>query len=145
MSGPLSNLDAPCGKCGDRLGDHTLDKLQVCTGSGPDHYLPFEEVDPVLEDFRKRFSIEDPDLLIADNAVVKAGLIDGQIGGVAGFKLPVVIHEFAIGRVGQQPLDVARVMFLGDAESIRGYGRLVRDNSNAAANRSEGKQPRGRR
>lgn len=102
--------------------------------------LPFEETPPDMAAaaaaaVREQFQL-DEDLIVADHVVVRAVTLDGSSGPLR-VKLPGLLHEFQIGIGGQPPSTVAKVAFLGDVTAVRGYGRLVRDSANGAANAAE--------
>jgi hypothetical protein len=99
--------------------------------------LPFEKTPPDMAAaaaaaVRQQFQLND-DLLVADHVVVKAITLQGSTGPVQ-VAFPGLLHEFQIGTPGQPPTTVSKVVFLGDEQSVRGYGRLVRDSANGAAN-----------
>jgi hypothetical protein len=144
---PVDGLEKPCPTCGRPSGDHTLREWAACLGT-PSQDMPYEATDPAAAELataalRERWSLED-DLIVADHCVVRALTFDGA-SGVVGIKMPALVHEFAVGVAGQPPQEVAKVLYFGDTEAIRGYGRLVRDSANAAANASEGRAARARR
>lgn len=140
----VEGLDQPCGTCGRVSGDHTLREWAVCLGTVTLD-LPFE---PIPDDaaaaasaaVRERFQL-DPDLIVADNVVIRAATLDGNTGAVQ-LRLPVLLHEFQISTgSATAPATIAKVAFLsGDGVGMRNYGRLVRDSANGAANRAEGKR-----
>jgi hypothetical protein len=139
MTGPLRNLDAPCPACGRASGDHTLREWSVCLGTTTTD-LPFEKTAPDMaraaaDAVREQFQL-DGDLIIADHIVAKAMTLAGSSGLVA-VRLPALLHEFQVGVAGQPPSTVAKVIYLGDAPTMRKYGRLVRDTANGAANAAE--------
>ncbi len=73
-------------------------------------------------------------------AGVQAARIGQDLGGRSGalqVTVPGLLHEFQIGVPGQPPSTVARVAFIGNLAAMRGYGRLVRDSANGAANAAE--------
>lgn len=133
---PVRGLDEPCGTCGRVSGDHTLREWAQCLGTVTTD-LPFEETPPDLATaaaaaVRRQFDL-DEDLIIADHVVVKAITLAGDSGTVQ-IAIPGLLHEFQIGLPGRPPATVAKIAFLGDEHAIRGYGRLVRDSANGAAN-----------
>lgn len=135
----LRRLNEPCPACGHVSGDHTLRQWSACIGEVTTD-LPFEETPPDIADaaaaaVRKQFQL-DEDLVVADHVVVKAVTLDGASGPLR-VRLPGVLHEFQIGLAGQPPSTVAKVAYLGDVAAMRGYGRLVRDSANGAANAAE--------
>lgn len=136
---PLEGLDQACPVCGRRSGDHTLDEWAKCLGE-PTTNLPFERIDDdaaklAADRLREQFEL-DEDLIIADNVVVKAVTLSGM-SGVVGVMVPGLVHEFGIGLPDKPAADVARVLYAGGPESLRAYGRLVRDSANGAANAAE--------
>lgn len=135
----VSGLEKPCGTCGRVSGDHTLREWAKCMGTVTTD-LPFERVpddmaDAAAKAVREQFSL-DPDLIVADGVVVKAVVLSGDSGAVE-IKVPALLHEFQINLAAEPPAVVAKVAYLGDAKAMRGYGRLVRDNANGAANAAE--------
>ncbi len=70
------------------------------------------------------------------HVVVRAVTLAGASGQLQ-VRVPGLLHEFAIGVPGQPPAPVAKVAYIGDLASMRGYGRLVRDSANGAANAAE--------
>ncbi len=136
---PLRGLDEPCGACGRPAGDHTLREWSDCIGTVTTD-LPYEATPTDLASaaaaaVRERFQL-DPDLIVADHIVARAVTFDGNVGPVK-IKFPGLLHEFQIGIAGQPPVTVAKVAFIGDIASLRGYGRLIRDTANGAANAAE--------
>lgn len=132
----LRGLDEACSRCERPCGDHTLREWSVCIGKATTD-LPFEETPPDIAAaaaaaVRERFQLEDG-LAIADHVVVKALTLGGRSGPVR-VRFPALLHEFQIGVPGSPPATVAKVMFLGSDETVRGYGRLVRDSANGACN-----------
>ncbi|HXS32221.1 MAG TPA: hypothetical protein VN758_00435 [Solirubrobacterales bacterium] len=133
---PVEGLNDPCAACGRRSGDHTLDEWAKCMGT-PSVDLPFEPIPDdaarlASERLRKQFNLDD-DVILADSVVVRAALVDAASGQV-GIKLPALIHDFQVGVAGAAPATVARVLYLGDVESMRKYGKLIRDSANGAVN-----------
>lgn len=139
---PVAGLDQPCPVCGQISGDHTVREWAACLGT-PTTNLPFQEVpqDAVAaaagENIRRSFDI-DSDIVIADHVVVKALTLSGASGPIQ-VHLPALLHEFQVGVPGRPPVEVAKVLFTGDTQSVRGFGRLVRDSANGAANAAERK------
>ena len=136
----LRGLEEPCSTCGRVSGDHTLREWATCMGTLTTD-LPFEETPPDMAAaaaaaVRAQFAHLGDDLLIADHAVVRAVTLAGNSGAVQ-ISVPGLLHEFQIGVPGQPPCTVAKVVFLGDVAAVRGYGRLVRDSANGAANAAE--------
>lgn len=132
-------LDAPCPACGRTSGDHTVREWVDCLGAQTTD-LPFEETPPDIaagagEHLRRSFGV-DRDIIVADHVVVRALTLDGASGPLQ-VRLPALLHEFQVGVAGQPPTPVAKVLFTGNGQSIRGYGRLVRDSANGAANAAE--------
>lgn len=129
----VHGLDKVCGVCDRVSGDHTLREWAACLGSVTLD-LPYEDVpaDSVAARMRDTFGIA-PDVVVADHVNVRALVLTGSAGAV-GIALPALEHTFQIGKPGQAPADVAKVLFLGSEESVRGYGRLIRDSANGAVN-----------
>ncbi len=135
----LRGLDEDCATCGRVCGDHTLREWSACMGEVTTD-LPFEATPPDLAAaaaaaVRAKFHL-DEDLVVADRVVVKAVTLAGNAGAI-GVRLPGLLHEFQIGVPGKPPTPVAKVAYLGDVRAMRGYGRLVRDSANGAANAAE--------
>ncbi len=134
----LRGLDEPCATCERPAGDHTLREWNACMGTLTTD-LPYEATPPDMARsaaaaVRAQFNL-DEDLVIADHVVVKAVTLAGDGRGHSiGVRLPALLHEFQIGLPGQPPTTLARVLFVGGADSVRGYGRLVRDSANGAVN-----------
>lgn len=137
---PLRDLDQPCAACQRPRGDHTLREFSTCLGART-FDLPYEDLEQDAtaaaagEALRKSFSIPG-DVIVADHVVVRALTLDGGSGGLR-VRLPGLMHEFQIGVQGKPPVLQAKVLFAGGLDSIRGYGRLVRDSANGAANAAE--------
>jgi hypothetical protein len=138
--GPIAaGLDARCPACNRMTGDHTLREWADCVETQRTD-MPFEEIAPDLaglasENLRRSFDL-DGDILVADHVVIRAVTLDGAHGPIR-VRMPGLLHEFQIGVIGQVPTPVAKVLFLGDPQSMRGYGRLVRDSANGAINAIE--------
>ncbi len=135
----LRGLDEPCAVCGRVCGDHTLREWAVCMGTLTTD-LPFEETPADLASataaaVRERFELDDA-IVVADHVVIRAMTLAGTSGPIQ-VRVPALMHDFQIGVPGQAPATVASVAFLGDVASMRGYGRLVRDSANGAANAAE--------
>ncbi len=135
----VGGLDGPCVVCGRVSGDHTLREWAACVGTVTTD-LPFERTPPDMAAaaaaaVRAQFQLDD-DLVIADHAVVRAITLGGRSGALQ-VTVPGLLHEFQIGVPGQPPSTVARVAFIGNLAAMRGYGRLVRDSANGAANAAE--------
>lgn len=87
--------------------------------------LPFEDVPEDLrplasEELRERLGFAEG-TIVADHVVVKAATFDA-----GAMRLPLLIHEFAIGRPMFAPERVATVAFLGDSpRTVSGYADLV--------------------
>jgi hypothetical protein len=136
---PVSGLDEPCPVFDRPSGDHTLREWAKCMGTTTTS-VPFAEVPDDMAAaaataIREQFAIDD-DLILADGVVVRAATLDGH-AGVVGIKVPALVHEFQINVPGHPPATIARVLFVGDVDSMRGYGRLVRDSANGAVNAVE--------
>jgi hypothetical protein len=138
MASPASerDLNEPCGACTRPVGDHTVRERLACSGHLTTD-LPYEDVAPDLaaaatENIRASFG-SDGDVIVADHIVARALTFDGHAGPVR-LVYPGVLHEFAVGVPGQPPAVVAKVLFMGSEESVRAYGRLLRDTSNGAVN-----------
>jgi hypothetical protein len=136
---PVSGLDEPCPVCDRPAGDHTLREWQSCLGEQTTD-LPYEEIPQdaaaiASENMRQRFGLES-DIVVADHVVVKSLTIDGSSGSLR-LVFPAVLHEFQVGVPGRPPATAAKVLFAGDAQAVRGYGRLIRDSANGAVNAAE--------
>ncbi len=133
----VEGLDSRCPACDRISGDHTLREWAECMGESSE--LPFE---PIAEDsaeaanaaLRKRFNLDESQV-VADNVVIRAATLDFSAGEVGG-KMPALICDFQTSFNGML-LPAANVVFIAPPEGMRGYGRLVRDSANAAANRAE--------
>lgn len=132
---PVTGLDTDCGTCGRRAGDHTLDEWAKCMGTVTTD-LPYEdnphEVRFAGDQLREQLGLEQG-TIVADHVVVKAAYYEG-LNGVATVRMPMLIHEFAMGRPGAPPAPVGKAVFLADSEGMRKYGQLVRDSANGAIN-----------
>lgn len=136
MGEAVTGLDQPCGTCGRRSGDHTLDQWAACLGQ-PTHDLSFQEVPAdVQEILRRRYAGLDG-YAIGDTVDVRAATLDGTTGNVH-VRIPAVLLDFQIGSP-QGTVVTAKVAFLGTAEVMRKFGILVRDSANAAVNRAAGR------
>lgn len=71
-------------------------------------------------------------MLVADTIVVKAVWLEGGAGGLP-IGSPGLIHEFSIGQPNASPIPVVKILFLAPPDSMRSYGRLIRDSANGAA------------
>jgi hypothetical protein len=136
---PVRGLDEACGVCGRPSGDHTLREWSVCLGEVTTHQ-PYEEtpadaVEVVNAAMRERFQLE-PGTIVADNVIIRAATLDAATGPLQ-VKLPAVLHEFQVALSGQPPATVAKIIYVGDVNAVRQYGRLARDSANAAANAAE--------
>lgn len=132
MTDPIGGLDDPCGICGRICGDHTVREWATCLGT-PVTDLPYEALpNDIPASLRRRFGLDD-DTSVADTAIVKAVRLEGVAAGLP-LGAPGLLHEFSIGHPGAAPIPVAKILFLGPPDSMRSYGRLVRDSANGAAN-----------
>lgn len=94
--------------------------------------------EPIPADARliaERFGLPDGTLVV-DNVVAKSAVAQADVGAFGqSLLLPLVLHEFSrspnVGKV------LARIAYIGDADVLRQYGRLVRDTANGAANAAE--------
>lgn len=134
---PAPGLDSDCPTCGRRSGDHTLDEWAGCLGAKTTD-IPYAETPPDSREaasaaLRARLGIPD-DTLVADHFICRAVTMDIEVGaGVQAAKLPGLLMDFETTMTGTvQP--IAKVLYLGDAETLRKFGRLVRDSANGAAN-----------
>lgn len=135
----VAGLDGPCGTCSRPAGDHTLREWATCIGEVTTD-LPYEPTAPdaaelAAANIREQFQL-DEDLLVADHVVARAITLDGATGSVR-LTFPGVLHEFQMGIAGSPPATVVKVLYLGDVAAMRGYGRLLRDTANGAANAAE--------
>lgn len=135
----VSGLEQPCGTCERPAGDHTLREWAACMGEVTTD-LPYEPSEPdaaelVAAQVREQFHL-DGDLIVADHVVARAITLQGA-ADVVGVTFPGVLHEFQIGLGGTAPAVVAKVLYLGDVDAMRAYGRLLRDTANGAANAAE--------
>lgn len=137
---PVTGLDDACGACGRISGDHTLREWAACLGEAtldlPYRGLGGDEAERASKAVHEQFKL-DPDLIVADNVYVKAAVLNGASATVH-VAVPALLHEFQSSALGKQ-VTVAKVLFLGDLDSMRAYGRLARDSANGAANAAEGK------
>lgn len=141
MQSLFGGMEEDCPTCGEQVGDHTIRRISECLderAEGEDR--PYHDVGPegllaqALDTLRGRFALGG-DVLIADHITAKSAVLAGEAGPML-VRIPAVIHEFAIGT----PLGsatVAKVLYMGDTEVIRKYGKLIRDTSNGAANAAE--------
>lgn len=131
-TGPIGGLDEPCASCGRSCGDHTVREWSACIAT-PVTDLPYEALpDDIPASLRRRFGL-DEDTTVADTVVVKSLRLEGNTAGLP-LSAPGLLHEFSIGLPNASPIPVAKILFLGSPESMRSYGRLVRDSANGAAN-----------
>lgn len=133
MDGPI---ERPCSTCGQVLGDHTVREWIVCAGK-PTLDLPYEATPTdaaALYNEVIREQLDMPEgVVFADHVVARAMVMDTPVG-----KLPMVLHEFQMAIAGSGVVPVATVGFMASVKVLRGYGRLVRDTANGAANAAEG-------
>lgn len=136
----VRGLDDPCAACDRVSGDHTLREWAVCMGTQTTD-LPWA---PVPDDatgaaageaIRRMFQL-DHDLIVADNVVIKAAVLDGASGPVQ-VRVPALIHEFGVGRPGEAPATMAKVAFVADSAVMRAYARLAADSARGAARAAE--------
>lgn len=140
MSGQINGLDEDCSVCGRVSGDHTLREWADCLGTTTID-LPYE---PVPEDAARvareqlglQFGLPD-DWLVADNVVAKAMFLEGDSGAVQ-VRVPVVVHEFSVATPTGLVAVCPPVAFTSPPDTIRKFGRLIRDTANGAANAAEG-------
>lgn len=136
----MQGLDDACPVCQRPAGDHTLRQWAECLHDSttlPFETIPDDSVAAANAALRQRFGL-DEDTVVADNVIVRAATVDFSTGIVDG-KLPALVHEFQVSGTGGPPATVAKIVFMGPPDGMRGYGRLVRDSANAAANRAEGR------
>jgi hypothetical protein len=127
-NGPIDGLDDTCGVCTRVVGDHTMRQWAVCIGTVSTN-LPYEAAQ---ENLRQSFGL-DSDMIVADHVVVHAAVLGGESPGGIAIRLPALYHEFQVGRPGGPPVTVAKVVYIGSDEGIRGYGRLIDDSAVGAA------------
>jgi hypothetical protein len=134
----VGGLGQQCAVCQRVVGDHTLREWFACMGTVttdlPYEGLPADLAEAAAASLRERFRLDD-DMLVADHVNLTAFTLRDD--GPLQIMLPAVLHEFQIGSPDSPPHTVAKVAFIGDVRSVRGYGRLVRDTSNGAANAVE--------
>jgi len=135
MPGAIGGRDDDCPACGKRVGSHTLDDWDVCVGATTVDRPFAVSAEGVSDAVRERFGL-DRETLVADHVIVEAAILDGSAGGPTTLKMPVLIHNFAIG-VDGEPAPVARVLYMADGEGIRRYGSLVGDAAIGAAKAAE--------
>lgn len=109
----------------------------------PELDLPYEETDEntaelINQRMRERFGGGE-ELSFADHVLARGVTLDVP---EAGIKLAGVILEFQVGIDGQAPAPVSTVCYNGDSETMRKFGKLVRDTANGAARAAEGKARR---
>lgn len=132
----LGNLDAACPVCGVRAGSHTLDQQAVCLGTltrdetyrdAPDGLVANVPAGTAMADH-----VEVKALVVHADGGVPAVSFDPRAGQIR-VDVPAVFLEFGTSASGEvRP--VARVLFVGTEDGVRGFGRLLRDTSNGAAN-----------
>lgn len=129
----IPNLAEACTICtdGKPIGEHTLAEWWDERHSAPHTDLDYEEnpdgkpVDVPVE------------MLVADTIVARAGVQRYDLAGGAKAIFPVLIFDFALGRMGQAPEHVVTVGLLGTSEIMRKVGKVLRDTANGAANAAE--------
>lgn len=135
---PVHGLDQACSVCGRVSGEHTLREWAACIGATTVDlgYEPVPEDAARIANERLRENFDLPaDWLIADNIIAKAVVMSGSAGAV-GYEMPLVVHEFSVAAGGGM-VPVATVAYIGPPETLRKYGRLLRDTANGAANAAE--------
>lgn len=131
--GPLRGLDDSCTKCGRRVGDHTMDQYNSCSGK-PALHLPYERV----PDGPIHLTIDGAETAWADHVHCRSAVVQGEsLGANLRVKLPTVIFTFEIGNPHGPPLPVAEVAFVSPPDVIRTLGKVIRDSCNGAANAAE--------
>ena len=133
MTGPLRDLDDVCRTCSRRVGDHTLDEYNACSGK-PALDLPYEEVPggPIP------LSVNGNPIAWADHLHCRSAVIGGQsLGANLKMLLPTVIFTFEIGNPKGLPWPITEVAFIGSPETLRKLGKVIRDTCNGAANAAE--------
>ncbi len=131
-AGPIGGLDEPCAACGRICGEHSVREWSACIAT-PQTDLPYESLPGDIPAFlRRRFGL-DESTLVADTVIAKAVSLEG-IGAGLPIATPGLLHEFAIGQPNSSPIPVAKILFLAPPDSMRSYGRLIRDSANGAAN-----------
>lgn len=128
MSVPDS-LEQPCAQCQRPIGDHLVREMVTC-GLKPAVDLAYEDTPSDISHLATQFGFP-AGTLVADHITAKALVIDTAIG-----PFPVLLHEFMVGRPGMPPIDVVQVAYLG-GDTMRPYGRLIRDTANGAANAAD--------
>jgi hypothetical protein len=130
----VHDLDAPCPVCHRPSGDHTLREWARCLNTKtldlPFEPIPADAATTAAAALRKQLNIDD-DVILADHVIVRALTLAGASGPLA-VRLPCVHHDFQLAT--PQPVTVARILFVGNPDSIHGYGRLIRDSANGAVN-----------
>jgi hypothetical protein len=138
----IEGLDQPCPACERVAGDHTLREWHACLDEArvdmPAEAVPQDARQVASEQLRRMFDL-DGDVVVADHVVVRSVTLTGASGPVT-LRMPGLLHEFAVGLPGSAPERVARVLFVGDDASLRGYGRLVRDSSVQAITAATGER-----
>lgn len=122
----LGGLNEDCIACGRRRGDHTLDELAVCVAK-PTLDLPYE--DQPLTWLTGKLGLSE-DTVTADHIIVKSMVLRGE--GPIPVTIPALLFEFSASPNTQEPR--ARVLFMGDEQTMRKIGLLVRDTANGAIN-----------
>lgn len=120
--------------CGRVVGDHTMREWHACLETATAD-LPYEDAPDYATAFRQRFRLDD-DVIVADHVIVSAVAMNVTVG-LTETQLPGVLHEFEVSVAGGTPVRVAKVLFVGPPDGVRGYARLVRDCANAAVKVAE--------
>lgn len=133
---PAHGLDERCPACDRVCGDHALREWVACMGN-PTTDLPYAELPDDIaaaatENLRRTFGL-DEDVIVADHVVAKALVFTAGAGPVR-VDYPAVLHEFQVGVLGHPPAPIAKLLFAGNHDGIRAYGRLIRDTANGAVN-----------
>lgn len=136
----IDGLDDACPACDLVCGDHTLRQWAACMGTLATR-LPYapqtaDVADLANRTMQERFGLEE-DWLVADNVILRAATLEADSGPL-GVRMPALIHEFSSSHPDPlQPRPLAKVVFTGSLETMRGYGRLARNSANGAANAAE--------
>lgn len=124
------DLAVICPHDGRPVGAHTLDEWWDDVHSAPHTDLDYEENPagaPVEVDVT---------MIAADTVVARAGVQQHELGG-ALLTVPVLLLDFAQGRLDGPPAHQVSVGLLGTPEGLRKAGKVIRDAANGAANAAE--------
>lgn len=132
-------LDDVCAVCQRPVGDHTLREYRACSGNV--EHLPYEDqphdsaAAAGAAMLRKRLELNDS-VIVADHVVARA-LTFATGGPTLAPVLGGIMLELALGTPGRPPTTVGEALYIGDADVLRKFGRLIRDTANGAANAIE--------